>query len=64
VTVSPFTGKPPLVDSVAAAAQLGIRPVTIRSWATRGKVQRYGKDRKGRTLYNLVELTLALRAAA
>lgn len=61
-----------LVDAYAAAAHLAIvhDPTTnqpdavrirqwagrIRVWAHRGKVQRYGVDRSGRTLYDLEEL--------
>jgi hypothetical protein len=56
-----------LVDATAAALFLsttGRRPVTpgqVRTWAWRGQISRYGKDRHGRTLYRLSELNARAR---
>lgn len=44
---------PVLVDSVAAAVAVGVRPSTLRGWAHRGLLERAGSDDKGRALYDL-----------
>jgi len=55
---------PTLVDTQAAAvaaSQVGgvmVTQSTIRKWAYRGKIAAYGKDKQGRTLYNLREVEL------
>lgn len=43
------------VPTELAALALGVREVTIRQWARRGKITRYGTAR--RALYDLDELT-------
>lgn len=43
------------VDAIALGLLLGIEPATIRQWARRGKLQRHGKDKQGRTLYDIAE---------
>ncbi|WP_392958354.1 transcriptional regulator [Streptomyces sp. LN245] len=43
------------VPTELAALVLGVREVTIRQWARRGKITRYGTAR--RALYDLDELT-------
>lgn len=51
-----------LVDAYAGAADLAMRwnrpvdPGLIRKWASLDKVQRYGRDGKRRTLYDVAEL--------
>ena len=45
-----------LCDSYALAAFLGIRPVTIRQWAHRGKIQRQGNNPIGWALYDAHEV--------
>lgn len=45
-----------LVTAQDAAVRLGIPVGTIGAWASRGKVQRRGKDARGRTLYDLTDL--------
>lgn len=57
-----------LVDAPAAAAFLSatgakVTAGQIRNWAYRGLVGRYGKDRRGRTLYRLTELEARSRHA-
>ena len=49
---------PVLTDAIAAIASGVIRcnPATIRSWAHRGYIKKYGSDKRGRTLYDLHEL--------
>lgn len=42
-----------LVDTVAAGAAVHVSPVTIRSWAHRGALERKGTDTRGRALYDL-----------
>lgn len=55
----------PLLDTVALAAWLGVKPSTVRSWAKRGKLQRRGRDRRGRALYSAMQASeLAERNAA
>lgn len=44
-----------LVDALALALLLDVKPATIRQWARRGKLQRHGKDPQGRTLYAIAE---------
>lgn len=46
---------PVLVDGPALAAELGVKPQTIRVWAMTGLLTRRGKDKRGRTLYDLDE---------
>ncbi|GAA4680239.1 hypothetical protein [Nocardioides nanhaiensis] len=45
-----------LVDTNAAAAAVGRRPVTIRQWANRGHIRRVGHDHLGRVTYDLDEV--------
>lgn len=45
-----------LVDSQAAAVACGVAPGTVRSWASRGLLPRQGKDRRGRTTYDLTDV--------
>lgn len=51
---------PRVVPTELAALALGVPPATIRKWASRGKLTRYG--RPGRAEYDLDEL-LALAEA-
>jgi hypothetical protein len=45
------------VDAYAAASRLpGLRPVTVRQWAQRGKLERLGTDADGRTLYRFADV--------
>lgn len=44
-----------LVDAQALALLLDVKAATIRQWARRGKLQRRGKDKQGRTLYAIAE---------
>lgn len=44
-----------LVDAQALALLLDVKAATIRQWARRGKLQRRGKDKQGRTLYDIAE---------
>ncbi len=46
-------------DAEAIAWLLGVRPNTVRMWATRGAIDRAGTDHRGRTLYD-VEQVLAV----
>lgn len=55
----PVASPPPgviLVDVYAIHAQTGVRPGTIRRWASEGRVRRYGMDERRRTLYSLDEV--------
>lgn len=45
---------PRLLDTEAVAYAAGVKPVTVRQWANRGKLTRYGTRR--RRLYDLFEL--------
>lgn len=45
-----------LVDTVAAALAVRVEPSTIRTWANRGKIEKRGKDRRGRSLYSLTDV--------
>lgn len=45
----------PLADTTALAAWLKIPAGTVRSWASRGRLTRRGRDDHGRTLYSLAE---------
>ena len=45
-----------LVPADLVTLALGVNPGTLRSWASRGKVRRHGKDPQGRTLYDLDEV--------
>lgn len=42
-------------DAYVLAAYFGITPESIRQWASRGHIKRYGY-RNGRTLYRFVEV--------
>lgn len=68
MTASPFTGErlqPVYVHVYEIAERLGVKPVTIRSWASRGLIRRHGTDHKGRTLYDYAEvMTLRTSMAA
>jgi DNA-binding transcriptional MerR regulator len=46
-----------LIDTAAAAQRLGIKPGTIRQWASRGKIQAQAIDSQGRKLYDWNLLT-------
>jgi hypothetical protein len=46
---------PVLLDTIALATALGVKPTLVRAWASRGKLTRHGKDKRGRTLYSLSE---------
>ncbi|MEU9141977.1 helix-turn-helix domain-containing protein [Streptomyces sp. NPDC048404] len=50
-----MNSRPRRVPTELAALALGVREVTIRQWARRGKITRYGTAR--RALYDLDELT-------
>ena len=50
-----------LVDTQAAASAARVKPATIRSWASRGKLEARGTDSKGRRLYSLADIYLLLR---
>jgi hypothetical protein len=50
---------PRTVPTLVAALAAGVTPATIRKWASRGKIKRYG--RPGRAEYDIEEL---LRIAA
>lgn len=43
----------PLLDTVALAALLDVRPATVRSWARRRKLTRRGTDDHRRALYSV-----------
>lgn len=45
-----------LVDAQAAALLLGLSPVTIRSWASRGLVTTVDVDWRGRRRYQVADL--------
>lgn len=45
-----------LLDGPAIANELGLHPVTIRNWASAGRITRRGRDRRGRTLYDFDEV--------
>lgn len=45
--------RPRYVDTIAAAAAVNVKPHTIRTWATRGLLERQGRDHRNRTLYVL-----------
>lgn len=38
---------------------LGVRPGTIRAWATRGKIRRHGRSNDGRMLYDVADTRAA-----
>jgi hypothetical protein len=48
--------QPVIVDVYAAAAAAEVRPDLVRSWLHRGYVTRYGYDRRGRALVDVVEV--------
>lgn len=41
------------VDTLAAAEAARVKPALIRTWATRGLLERQGRDHRNRTLYAL-----------
>ena len=45
-----------LVDTQAAATAINRKPMDIRNWRRRGKLTPRGKDYRGRTLYDLLEV--------
>lgn len=47
-------GSPRTVPTAIAAIATGVTPATIRKWASRGKIKRYG--RPGRAEYDIEEL--------
>jgi DNA-binding transcriptional MerR regulator len=55
-------GAPVIVDTVAAAAAVDVPPSTIRTWASRGLLNRHGTDRRGRTLYDLQDVVDVCRS--
>lgn len=46
-----------LVDTLAAATAAGVPTGTVRRWAHEGRIERHGKDARGRTRYDLDEVT-------
>lgn len=52
----PVTFHPRLVPTGLAALAAGVSSATIRKWASRGKIRRFGTPR--RALYDLNELML------
>jgi DNA-directed RNA polymerase specialized sigma24 family protein len=50
-----MAGYDPLADALALAALLHVSPATVRSWAHRGRLDRRGRDPRGRTLYSIAE---------
>lgn len=48
-----MTDYDPLLDTVALAALLDVRPATVRSWARRRKLARRGTDDHRRALYSV-----------
>ncbi|MFF3446637.1 hypothetical protein ACFYXJ_05780 [Streptomyces sp. NPDC002667] len=57
-----MSGRARRVPTELAALVLGVQEVTIRQWARRGKITRYGTAR--RALYDLDELTALARTTA
>ncbi|WP_339134346.1 transcriptional regulator [Streptomyces sp. f51] len=57
-----MNGRARRVPTELAALVLGVQEVTIRQWARRGKITRYGTAR--RALYDLDELTALARTTA
>jgi hypothetical protein len=49
-----------LTDGAALHAAYGVSESTLRTWASRGVLGRYGKDRRRRTLYDVAEVERAL----
>lgn len=45
-----------LATAAALAARVGVDPSTIRQWASRGHIKRWGADGEGRTLYRIGEV--------
>lgn len=45
-----------LATAAALATRFGMEPSTIRQWATRGHIRRWGTDSEGRTLYRIGEV--------
>ena len=54
-------GNPRTVPTDVAAIAAGVTPATIRKWASRGKITRYG--RPGRAEYDIEELLRILASA-
>lgn len=52
--------RPRTVPTELAALAAGVSPATIRKWASRGKITRYG--RPGRAEYDLDELSAIVSA--
>lgn len=44
------------VDTLTAAAAVGVKPYRIRTWASRGLLDRQGRDHRNRTLYLLEDV--------
>lgn len=44
---------PRYVDTLAAAEAARVKPALIRTWATRGLLERRGRDHRNRALYAL-----------
>lgn len=53
-----MAGYEPLADAAALAVWLKVSPTTIRSWASRGRLERRGRD--GRRVLYSVEQAAAL----
>lgn len=58
-----MAGYDPLADTTALATWLKISPATVRSWANRGRLERRGRDARGRTLYSLREAATLVQPA-
>jgi hypothetical protein len=56
----PDADRPPAdpihVDTPTAAVAVNVAQGTIRSWASRGHIRAVGRDRRGRTLYDLQQV--------
>lgn len=48
--------EPILCNATQAQQHLGLRAGTVRSWASRGRIHSWAKDRAGRPLYDLADL--------
>ena len=49
-----------LADAPAIHAAYGVSESTLRTWASRDVIGRYGKDRRRRTLYDVAEVERVL----
>lgn len=56
------TGPGQSPNTIAAAFSIERAPGTIRSWASRGLLDRHGEDEQGRTLYNLYQVEAVAQA--